>query len=206
VNATTRIVAIILGLWFVVALAVGASGLYYAVPTPVVGATNALLVTLTLLAVFLIPRLRAWVSKVPLQWLVLYHVVRFVGIAFLVFEARGLIPAEFALTAGWGDIAVAVTALIVAFRALPIANRTHWWVVLLWNVFGLLDILIVLRKGIALGLADPAQMVWITAFPWSLIPTFIVPLVLVTHILIFVRLRELSRRTPRAPESPTEPT
>lgn len=205
-NGTGRIVAIVLGLWFVGALAVGASGLYYAVPTPVIGATNVLLVTLTLLAIFFIPQLRAWTSEVPLQWLVLYHIVRFVGIAFLVFEARGLIPAEFALTAGWGDIAVAVTAPIVAFGALPIANRTHWWVVFLWNVFGLLDILVVLRKGIGLGLADPAQMVWITAFPWSLIPTFIVPLVLVTHILIFVRLRELSRRTPRAPVSPMEET
>lgn len=190
-NRTGRAVATVLGLWFVVALAVGASGFYYGVPTPVIGATNGLLVTLTLLAVYFVRPLGAWVRELPLRWLVLFHAVRFVGIAFLVLYAKGTIPGAFAVTAGWGDIAVAVTALIVANWAVPIANRTHWWVVLLWNIFGLLDILFVLRTGISLGFADPAQMVWITAFPWSLIPTFIVPLVLVTHVLIFVRLWRL---------------
>lgn len=96
---TGRAVAIVLGLWFVIALAIGASGLYCAIPTPLIGATNGLLVILTLLAGFCIRPLRAWASEVPLQWLVGYHVVRFVGIACLVFHARGVIPAEFAITA-----------------------------------------------------------------------------------------------------------
>lgn len=183
-------VATVLGSWFVVAVAVGASGIYHGVPAPVVGAINGVLVTLTLLAIFLVRPLRAGVRNVPLRWLILYHAVRFVGIAFLVFHARGVIPAAFAITAGWGDIAVAVTALIVATWALPMTTRARWWAVLAWNVFGLLDILFVLRTGIGLGLADPTQMTWITAFPWSLIPTFIVPLILVTHVLIFVRLRQ----------------
>lgn len=190
VDGTGRAVATVLGSWFLVAVAVGASGLYYGVPTPVVGATNGVLVTATLLAILFVRPLRAWVREVPLRWFVLFHAVRFVGIAFLVFHARGVIPGAFAITAGWGDIAVAVTALIVAMWALPITNRIRWWAVLLWNVFGLLDILFVLRTGIGLGLADPTQMIWITAFPWSLIPTFIVPLVLITHVLIFVRLRQ----------------
>lgn len=115
-NRTGRIVAATLGLWFVVALAVGASGLYYGTRTPVIGATNALLVSLTLLAVFFVRPLRNWVSEIPLRWLVLFHAVRFVGIAFLVPYARGAIPGEFAVMAGWGDIAVAVTAIIVAVR------------------------------------------------------------------------------------------
>lgn len=46
-----------------------------------------------------------------------------------------------------------------------------------------------------LGLADMDQMAALTAFPFSLLPTFIVPLIIVTHVLIFVRLwrmREMS--------------
>ena len=187
-NRTGRTVAIVLGLWLAVALAVGASGLYYGVPTPLIGAINGLLVLASLLAIYFVRSLRDWVRALPLRWLVLYHVVRFVGIGFLVLHAQGRIPGEFAVTAGWGDIAVAVTALIVAFVAVPITSRTRWWTVLAWNVLGLLDILFVLRTGIGLGMADATQMVWITAFPWSLIPTFIVPLVIVTHVLIFVRL------------------
>ena len=34
-------------------------------------------------------------------------------------------------------------------------------------------------------------MSWITVFPWTLLPTFIVPLVIVTHVMIFVRLWHL---------------
>lgn len=194
-NRTGRAVAIVLGLWLAVALAVGASGLYYGVPTPLIGAINGLLVAASLLAIHFVRPLRDWVRALPLRWLVLYHVVRFVGIGFLVLYAQGRIPGEFAVTAGWGDIAVAVTALIVAFGAVPITSRTRWWTVLAWNVLGLLDILFVLRTGIGLGMADATQMVWITAFPWSLIPTFIVPLVIVTHMLIFLRLWATAERT-----------
>lgn len=191
VNRTGRVVAAVLGLWLLVAIAIGASGGFYGTSTPIIGATNGLLVSLSLLAVFFVRALRGWVREIPLRWLVLFHTVRFVGIAFLVLHAQGAIPAAFAITAGWGDIAVAVSAIIVAVWALPIVSRFRWWTVLAWNVFGLFDILFVLRTGIGLGIADPAEMVWITAFPWSLIPTFIVPLVLVTHVLIFVRLRRL---------------
>ena len=40
--------------WSGIAVIVGASGLYYDVPAPVIGAVNGLLVTLTLLAVYFI--------------------------------------------------------------------------------------------------------------------------------------------------------
>ena len=183
-----RVVTVGLLVWLAVAVTLGLSGVFYRAPAPVIGATNATLVTLALLAAFFVSPVRSWARTVPLRVLVLYHAVRFVGIAFLVLYANGTIPGAFAITAGWGDIAVAVTALAVAFLALPIANRRHWWVVLLWNVFGLLDILLVLGTGMRLGFADLEQMVWITAFPMSLLPTFIVPLVIATHVLIFVRL------------------
>ena len=181
-------VATILAVWLTAALIVGLSGVYDGARTPVIGGTNALLIAASLLAIYLVRPIREGVRSIPLRWLVLFHLTRFVGIAFLVLHARGVIPGEFAITAGWGDIAVAVAALVVAFAAVPIRGRGSWWAVLLWNVFGLVDILYVLRTGIGLGLADPAQMTWITRFPMSLVPTFIVPLVFVTHVLIFVRL------------------
>ena len=189
---TARAVAVALGFWFAVAVAVSASGLFYRVPAPVVGITNVTLVSLTLLAVFFVRPLRAWVRSLPLRWLVLYHAVRFVGVAFLVLHAGGSLPGDFALVAGWGDIAVAVSALAVAFVAVPVTSRARWWVVLAWNVFGLVDILNVLRGAIQLGLAEPDQVAVMTAFPMSLLPTFVVPLVIVTHVLIFVRLWQLN--------------
>lgn len=186
-------------MWFIGACVIGLSGLYYGLPAPAVGATNATLVTLSLLAIFFVPVIRMWALSVSLRLLILYHIVRFVGIAFLVLLSQGTIPGAFAITAGWGDIAVAVLALIVAVTCVPVASATRWWIVLFWNTFGLIDILYVLRTGIGLALADMEQMLWITAFPMSLLPTFIVPLVIVTHVLIFVRLRRL-----QASRAPTE--
>lgn len=187
-DRTASIVAGALGLWFFAALALSLSGAYYGVPAPVVGGTNGLLVAGTLLAIWLIRPLRAWAMTVSLRWLVGYHAVRFVGIAFLVLHARGALPADFALVAGWGDIAVAVGALVVAFGAVPVTSRARWWTVLGWNVLGLADILLVIGTAMRLGLADYGQIAVMTAFPMSLLPTFVVPLVIVTHVLIFVRL------------------
>lgn len=180
--------AILLGIWFSIALAISASGFFYGVAAPVLGAINGLLITLTLITIYFVQPIRSWVMNLDLRRLILYHTVRFVGIAFLVFHAQGVIPSEFAIVAGWGDIAVAVTAIAVAVVFLPIVTPVRWTMVLLWNLFGLVDILFVLKTGIGLGIQNPEQMMWITTFPFSLLPTFIVPLIIVTHILIFVRL------------------
>lgn len=187
---------ILIGIWLSVAVAISASGFVYGVPAPILGATNGLLIILSLFTIYFVQPIRSWVMNLDLKWLILYHTVRFVGIAFLVYHAKGIIPSEFAIVAGWGDIAVAVTALVVAGLSLPVTSSAHWrwrWV-LIWNLFGLLDILYVLKTGIGLGLQNPDQMIWITTFPFSLLPMFIVPLIIVTHILIFVRLWQISAR------------
>ncbi|NGP75846.1 hypothetical protein G3570_04325 [Balneolaceae bacterium YR4-1] len=182
---------VLLGIWFTIALVISASGLLYEVPAPVMGAINGLLITVSLLTIYFVQPIRSWVMNLDLRWLILYHFVRFVGIAFLVLHAQGIIPSEFAIIAGWGDVAVAVTAIATVGFALPITTVPRWWMVLLWNLFGLTDILYVLKTGIGLGLNNPEQMIWITTFPFSLLPTFIVPLIIVTHILIFIRLWQL---------------
>ena len=186
-SSATRLVLVILGVWFALALVVsltgGAEALFVRVlPPPVVG----VLAVLALVAVFAVPRLRTWAETVPLRVLVSYHMVRFVGIAFLVLAARGALAEEWAVPAGWGDIAVAVLALVVAALACPPTTRSRWVAVTAWNAFGLADILFVLSS--AVQLADPTQLAPLTQFPLNLIPLFVVPLILVTHVLIFWRL------------------
>jgi hypothetical protein len=184
-----RRVLVGLAAWFVLALVVSASGTVAAVvprvPPPVfVGG----LAALALAAMFAVPALRAWAAAVPLRALVGYHAVRFVGIAFLVLAARGALAPEWAVPAGWGDVAVAALALVVAAVACPPATRGRRLAVLAWNAFGLLDILFVLGSGARLALADPDALEPLTRLPLALLPTFVVPLILVTHVLIFWRL------------------
>jgi hypothetical protein len=91
----------------------------------------------------------------------------------------------FARPAGWGDIVVAVLALAVVS-----AMGTEFAKTLLlgWNTIGLLDISFVVFNALRFGLKNWESMRALRELPLSLLPTFLVPLVIGSHILIFVRL------------------
>lgn len=125
--------------------------------------------------------------------MVLYHVVRFVGFYFLALYAEGRLPYAFAVPGGWGDNITAAGALLVGLAFLPIKSKGSWWAVLLWNVFGLVDILMVASTALRLALTEPGSMAELTKLPLNLLPTFIVPLIVTTHIFIFIRLAKLRR-------------
>ena len=83
------------------------------------------------LACALSPRFRAAALAADPKRAVLFHLVRVVaGTGFLVRYARGELPGEFALQAGWGDIVVGLAAPLVAAFALPADTRWKRGVVL----------------------------------------------------------------------------
>ena len=59
---------------------------------------------------------------------------------------------------------------------------------LAWNVYGFLDLLFVVLTAGRLGLADPASMAELLELPLSLLPTFLVPILLATHLILGARL------------------
>jgi hypothetical protein len=98
---------------------------------------------------------------------------------------RGL-DADFARIAGWGDIVSGVVALFAAaFVGRPLERQ----VVRTWNVIGLVDIVLVVltAQRILLFSDHPETMALFTQFPFPLIPLFVVPLVIATHLLVFRR-------------------
>ncbi|HEU4725360.1 MAG TPA: hypothetical protein VFU59_08690 [Candidatus Eisenbacteria bacterium] len=177
-----------LGLWLAVAVAAGRAGLLASAPGAAIGFVNLTLTVATLLLVRTIPSLREWAMVASLRPWIAYHLVRFVGLAFLAFAVAGRLPADFAVKAAWGDIAVAILAGFVAMFALPVVTIRKWLVVFLWNLLGFADILFVLATAIPLAIRDVASMSPLREWPLVLLPTFIVPLILVTHVLVFVRL------------------
>jgi hypothetical protein len=66
-------------------------------------------------------------------------------------------------------------------------------VVLVWNVIGLIDILFVAATAARLAAADPSSMRALLHLPLSLLPTFLVPLIIATHVWLFWRLASVSR-------------
>ena len=99
----------------------------------------------------------------------------------MVFLVPGVVyqplPSEFALPAAYGDLVTGLLALLAM-----LALRSRWAVALpavwLFNVVGSLDLLNALRH---LDVAQNFGAAWY-------IPTFLVPLLLVTHYMIFARL------------------
>ena len=131
--------------------------------------------------------LAPWLAKMPqhqaLFWLTLPHAFRHIGMVFLVpgVVAQPL-PAAFAIPAAYGDLVTGVLALLAL-----VALRTGWAgalaLVWLFNIVGTVDLLNALRH---VNVAPAFGAAWY-------IPTFLVPLLLVTHFMIFVRLLRRAR-------------
>lgn len=178
-----RTVALALALWFSIFLVIGASGAVAKLQPPLPQVILATLVLLLLAAYAKSKGLRDWLKSIPIESLVALHLVRFVGAYFLWLHVRGDLPHDFAVPAGWGDIAVACFAGILLVTK-PNGRSPY----LIWNALGLADILFVVITAARLAMADPPSMGPLLRLPLSLLPTFIVPLVIFTHIVIFHRL------------------
>lgn len=185
-------VNLFLGAWFgvaAIAAAVGAASIVGAPlgPLGIVGGVG-----LGLLAYRTLPAVRAWAERIDLRWLMYYQSLRApIGASFLWLHANGRLPVEFATVAGWGDIAAGLWALAAA-ACVPADTAGRRRFVLLWNAAALFDILLVVataqRMILVLGRRDMFQA-FVDTPALVLLPLFIVPTVILAHILVFARLR-----------------
>jgi len=131
------------------------------------------------------PMLHAQARVDALRALLILHSFRFVGLAFLV---PGVVspdlPAAFAKPAAYGDI-VAATLALVALASLQ--TRAGTPLVWIFNLWGSADLLHAFYQGYASRL-QPGDL-----GAGYFIPTFIVPMLLITHALVFRILLERSR-------------
>ena len=193
--------------WEAVAQYLGAANTYLAtienppaVPTVLFG----LLVPLAVAAIGLwqsesIARL---VSAIPLHWLVAAQVYRVGGGIFLMLWADGRLPWQFALPAGIGDVATGIVAVVVAGRlarnAIGARRATY-----AWCLFGIADLVVAIAMGAMTSpgqvhfLALDAPNLLVTAYPLVMVPTFAVPLALMLHGLVLLRLRRGAAATGR---------
>ena len=123
------------------------------------------------------PDLRHLPRADALQPLLLLHAFRFVGLSFLVPGVVSVdLPAAWTRPAAYGDLNAAVLALL-ALAALK--SRLELPMVWLFNVWGSADLLYAFYQGNRVGL-EPGQL-GATFY----ILTILVPLLLITHVLIF---------------------
>jgi hypothetical protein len=129
------------------------------------------------------PWLRAINNEQALIWLVAPHMfLRFVGLSFLVPGVVSVsLPKAWAMPAGYGDFIAGILA-IIATAALALG--ASWGIAAVWifNVWGAADLLFAFYKGARVNLQPGALGAGFY------IVTLLVPLLLVSHALIFAVL------------------
>ena len=192
--------AIVLGGWLgaVVALAPDGVPAIAGEPgsiTPLIPWTIAISAAVVVAALWGSSSLRQAVASVPLPTLHALQAWRVVGIVFVLLLAQGRLPTHFALPAGWGDVAVGLTAPLVA---LALARKARGAAVLaaVWNVLGLVDLVVAVGMGTGVlaplllpELGEVPPVAAMGALPMIIVPTFAVPASTIIHVIALERLR-----------------
>lgn len=201
VTPTSRfVVAGVFGTWLGFAIAVAAAGKLSAIAwvgllfaSPLVAVAG---LALGLRAV------RDALLAIPVPLIIGLNAFRVLGAGFLVLASVGRLGGPFPLSAGWGDIIVGVLAIPVALLAVraPASDAR----ILAWNILGTLDLVTAVVLGIASANGTPIQLIHagagsaaMAALPWSLVPTFLVPVYLIGHAIVFAHARAAATVRPR---------
>ncbi len=131
-----------------------------------------------------------WLAEKPVKQALLAlnfpHAFRHVGLLFhvpgVVAEPR---PPEFADPYAYGDFVSGLLA-ILALIALRGGWKAALSLVWLFNVVGTVDLLYAVVGGFIAGAQENMGAAWY-------IPTFVVPVLLVTHVMVFARLLKRSK-------------
>lgn len=177
---------ILFSIWLVAAATVGGFGLLGLIARPMLQLVLVLLTLLLLVGYRFWAYFRDFVRGLPIRVLILIHATRFIGFYFLILHGQGKLPFAFAVPGGWGDIVVAATALGVC--CLPLRTTAGRKAALIWNALGLADILLVVGTAAVLAATDAMSMLALARPPLCLLPTFLVPILIASHVVLFERL------------------
>lgn len=198
---TVQATSLVLTAWFALAVALASLGVYHVpgdrLPTIEFGIVIPILVGCLIL--WRSPVVSRAIDVTPREWVIAVQVFRVEGVIFLILYASSLLPGAFALPAGAGDMAIGLSGLAIgisAARRQQLRSRS----VLQWNLLGIVDLVVALTTGFltspspvqTFAFDHPNQL--ISMFPLVLIPTFLVPLAILLHIVSLIQLRRATAR------------
>ncbi len=176
-RALGAIIAVVLAVWYGIAVWTATLGVYKA-EAAFLGI--AVLVPIVVGVVLFASRgYRRMVDAIPQYWFAGFHTLRIVfGFAFLAIYELGEAPGVVALSAGYGDIISGALGGIAAYLSFG-RKRFAVGALILWNVVGLVDFFSVLPLGLVfIGPSDRIA----DFFPFYLIPGYVVPMFFMLHV------------------------
>jgi hypothetical protein len=150
-------------------------------------------------------KVRDALFALPLWAITATHSLRLVGIAFVISALTHELAPQFGWIAGIGDI---VSALVSIPLAMSLYQKRYSQGLrlrfILWNIFGILGLFLSVTLGLLYSpsvmgiLSSPVSNTRALSFlPYSLIPTFYVPILILLHLLALRRSAEIPERSQR---------
>jgi hypothetical protein len=178
---------VVLAAWAIVAAMLARRGFFAQGDpnsVPPIGIILALVLLALAVCLLVSPSLRRLLTNQ--RNLILLNLWRLVGLVFLMLMADGQMPALWALPAGIGDVIVGAVAPWIAARVdTPQGRRSA----IVFHLFGMADLVVAVGLGIMTS-PGPGQVFHTTPtselatrFPLALVPTFLVPLAFVLHVI-----------------------
>lgn len=182
------LVRFLLWLWLGAAVYLGYTGALQRLPAFAAPLLGLWMSALVVLLYHRVATLREWVDGLELRSLLIPHFVRFTGVYFLILYHRAELSREFALVTGIVELAAAVMLLPILFA--PVEPATRRRAIQIWNGAAAANILLLgIRWADTLGAGDVIEVARLDSLPLCLLPLFLYPLLLASHVLVALRLR-----------------
>jgi len=146
-------------------------------------------IVIFVLWLYISPGFRQFIFSLDTRVLTLLQAWRVAGFGFITAAAFGILPSAFAQPAGWGDLAVGLSA---PFAAIYLARQSRRGL-MAWQIVGFLDLIMAVTLGVLASprihlIGNGLTTAALTVLPLSIIPTFGVPLVIIFHIVCIANL------------------
>lgn len=186
-ETTERWFVFVLSAWGTAVFAAGYYGIFTKVNTNWVPPLVMSGITLPVLIYYLNENLRSYIWSIEIKHLSIFHVWRIVAaLVFFHYGSQNLLPKQFVIDAGYGDLAVGLLLPVVLM--LKGGDSKY----LAFHIFGMLDFVVAVSTGFTFNaILHHPLMANITTFPIVLIPLYGVP---VTGALSIMTLDRLLRR------------
>jgi hypothetical protein len=178
-----RNLVLVLLFWAMLLYVLSVTNIYLAFPPPIMGLTVFVILSVLLTFFYKLKSFKRFLDGIPLRYLTLFHFGRvFAGLLFL--TNVDLLPKEFALNAGYGDIIIGI------FSCITFSFFQSKWGYMFFNVFGLIDLIRALSLGIYFAVSNNEKMFTMSQLPFIYILLMGVPIWLFLHFISFVRIVE----------------
>lgn len=193
--------------WFAAAAAIGAGEILtndtrgFLAPIAV---TAAVPVAVFLAAYAVSSRVRAFVLAQDIRTLTMLQHWRVVGFALLPLAYFGALPWVFAWPAGLGDVAIGLAAAYVVARMVRDPETATSAGLVRFHLLGLLDFAVAIAAaGLSAGAIPALAPGGVTSapmdvWPLNLFPSFGVPIFIILHLAVLLKVRHLRQAARRA--------